>query len=134
MAEYLSEGNRQVAVHAWCAVSIFLFAPLASAEILNDPTRPPASLDAPVRQESGARDAGPVLQSVLISPTRKVAIINGETVRLGEKFGDARVVKIAEDEVVLRNGNDLQVLKLFPQVEKKQGARRSSADPDRGRQ
>jgi MSHA biogenesis protein MshK len=39
-------------------------------------------------------------------------------VNLGEKFGDARVVKISESEVVLRNGSNLQTLKLFPGLEK----------------
>jgi len=65
---------------------------------------------------------------VLISPTRRVAVIDGQTVALGEKFGEARVVRIAEDEVVLRNGQDQQVLKLFPAIEKRRNSRHSAHD------
>ena len=63
--------------------------------------------------------SGPVLQSVLISPERKTAIISGETISLGGQYGKARVVKISESEVVLNNGGNLQTLRLFPEVEKK---------------
>jgi hypothetical protein len=62
------------------------------------------------------------LQSVMISPTRKAAIISGVMVRLGEKYGDAVLVKVAENEVVLRSGNENQVLKLHPGVEKRASA------------
>lgn len=62
----------------------------------------------------------PVLQSVLLSATRKAAIISGQTVMLGEKFGTARLVKLTPSEAVLRTGDSLQVLKLFPDVEKKE--------------
>lgn len=89
------------------------------AQTVNDPTRPPAGFDSGVADASvGA--VGPTLQSVLISPTQKAAIIGGVTVRLGEKYGDAVLVKVAENEVVLRNGTVLQVLKLYPGVEKRE--------------
>jgi MSHA biogenesis protein MshK len=133
MVKHLSKANKQVTIQGWLAVSIFVWTPFAVAENLNDPTRPPASIDRPT-EDSSVRATGPVLQSVLISPSRKVAIINGETVKLGDKFGDARVVKIAETEVVLRNGNDVQVLKLFPQVEKKPNPGRPNANTNVGRQ
>lgn len=88
------------------------------AEGLVDPTRPPAEFLAP--QPGGAEGKGgaPVLQSVIISPQRKAAVINGQTVSLGDSFGDARLVKITESEVVLRSGETVQTLKLFPAVEK----------------
>ncbi|MGH8716745.1 MAG: hypothetical protein ACREUI_08515, partial [Burkholderiales bacterium] len=40
-------------------------------------------------------------------------------VKLGGKYGSARVVKISESGVVLNEGGSLQTLKLFPGVEKK---------------
>ena len=84
-----------------------------------DPTRPPAILTPEAQQGDKVPAAsGPVLQSILISPTRVVAIISGETVRQGDKFGEFRVVKITEEEVVLRSGSQLQTLKLFPDIEK----------------
>lgn len=56
----------------------------------------------------------------MISPTRSAAIINGVTVRLGEKYGDAVLVRVAESEVVLRSGGAQQVLKIHPGVEKRE--------------
>ncbi|RJG07982.1 MSHA biogenesis protein MshK [Noviherbaspirillum cavernae] len=90
-----------------------------------DPTRPPGALDSAY----GAVDAGPVLQSVLIGPGRAEAIISGRTVRLGEQFGDARVIKITDAEVVLRNGSEVQTLKLFPSIEKLPASSRVSNKP-----
>ena len=87
----------------------------AGAENLVDPTRPPAAPSGAV----SVATAELVLQSVLISPGRMIAIINGQTVKLGDTFGDAKVVKISESEVVLRDGNNVQTLKLFPGIEKR---------------
>lgn len=105
----------------------------AFAQGLPDPTRPPVALSDSGQQAAEA--AAPVLQSVLISPSRRLAIIDGQTVRQGEKFGASRVVKITETEVVLRggggNGNTTQILKLFPQVEKRPAASRDQ--PKAGR-
>ena len=69
-------------------------------------------------EQDTSASSGPVLQSVLISSTRRIATINGQAFKPGDKFGEARVVKITETEVVLRNGQEMQTLKLFPQVEK----------------
>jgi MSHA biogenesis protein MshK len=56
---------------------------------------------------------------VLISATRNVAVINGQTVPLGGKFRDATLTRITETGVELRNGSRVEVLRLFPQVQKK---------------
>ena len=82
-----------------------------------DPTRPPYSSRAYAPDESPAK--GPELQSVLLSTTRNIAVISGETVPLGGKFGDATLTRITETGVELRNGSQVEVLRLFPQVEKK---------------
>jgi len=88
---------------------------VASAQITTDPTRPPAQAAAEVPQGAVANQ----LQSVMISPTRKAAIINGVVVELGQKYGDAVLMRVGEDEVVLKSGDSQQVLKLHPAVEKK---------------
>jgi MSHA biogenesis protein MshK len=90
---------------------------VASAQITTDPTRPPTGFAAEAAEGAAA---GNQLQSVMISPTQSAAIINGVRVRLGEKYGDAVLVKVAESEVVLRSGNEQQVLKLYPGVEKRE--------------
>lgn len=92
----------------------------ACAENLPDPTRPPAELvTSPSAPGSAAVPSGPVLQSVQISPSSRSAIISGQRVVQGGAYGDARVVKISESEVVLKSGSDYQTLKLFPGVEKR---------------
>ena len=86
----------------------------AAAQTLADPTRPPAALDA--SRPDGA-DGLPRLQSVLISPRaggRHVAVIDGETVRLGGSFRGARVARMTENQVELVRGRERQVLRLDP--------------------
>ncbi|MFZ3287346.1 MAG: MSHA biogenesis protein MshK [Telluria sp.] len=94
------------------------------AQALADPTRPPAVLAPAVPGTSAlpAEPAEPQLQSVLISVRdggRRVAVIDGQALRLGEKFRDAVLIRITETEVVLRRGRALQVLRLFPAAELK---------------
>ena len=101
--------------------AVLLIAAIASAAAhaapFADPTRPPsAGADA---GPGGQAAAGPRLESVLIAPDRRIAVISGQPVTLGGKFGDARVVRISESEVVLQNGDQRETLKLFPEVEKK---------------
>jgi MSHA biogenesis protein MshK len=90
----------------------------AHAQALDDPTRPPAAL---ISAEAGgvaapAAPGVPQLQSVLIARHpggRHVAVIDGQTVRLGGRFKGAVVSRMTETEVVLSRGAERQVLKLF---------------------
>lgn len=95
-----------------------LLASAAVAQVLKDPTRPPASLLGAAKGAPGtAAPQGPHLQSILIARTpggRHVAVIDGETVRLGDSFRGARVERMTQTEVVLSKGGKKQVLKLFP--------------------
>lgn len=93
-----------------------LTAGLAAAQGLVDPTRPPGG-QAESAQAVGP--GGPVLQSVMLSPSRKAAVISGEMVALGGRYGAAKLVRLTETEAVLKNGADVTVLKLHPLVEKR---------------
>jgi MSHA biogenesis protein MshK len=98
----------------------------AQAQALRDPTRPPN--DAGI-QSGEAAPAANQLQSVLISSGRRVAVISGQAVPLGGMYGEAKVVKITETEVVLKKGTETEVLKLYPDVDKelvKRGAARTA--------
>ena len=88
----------------------------ASAQELRDPTRP-SNLS--VSGQETDVPAQPVLQSVLIGPDRKFAIIDGKNVKLNGKFGDYVLIKLTETEAVLKRGREVQTLKLFPDIEKK---------------
>ena len=60
----------------------------------------------------------PRLESVLIAPDRRIAIISGQRVQLGDRIGGAQVVSITETAVVLRSGLTNETLPLFPQLKK----------------
>lgn len=92
----------------------------SAAQPVSDPTQPPAALMAAPASGAPAVAAAPELQSVLISHNpggRKLALINGQLLRPGERFGNAVVVAIAQTEVTLRRGRTLEKLKLFPPME-----------------
>ncbi|OGB23043.1 MAG: hypothetical protein A3I66_08475 [Burkholderiales bacterium RIFCSPLOWO2_02_FULL_57_36] len=115
-------------------LSTLMLAPMVSGQNLIDPTRPPASLRSAKDGAYLPATSGPVLQSVLVSPARKVAIISGQTVNLGGKFGDARVTKITESEVTLSGSNGVQTLKLFPGIEKNADSNRKYPQAESRRQ
>jgi MSHA biogenesis protein MshK len=93
-----------------------------AAEVLPDPTRPAIDLNATA---AGTPDVVPDepatrgLQSILIAPDYRAAVINGETVRLGDKTGDSKLVEVRENSVVLQNAQGRHVLELFPKVSMK---------------
>lgn len=87
---------------------------------LADPTRPPAAIAAP--EASPAGDAVPAtsgLQSVILKKHgRPAALINGVVVELGGMVGEARLVKVDEDAVVLLGPQGRETLRLIPAAEK----------------
>ena len=104
-----------------------LLAPMAAwCQGLSDPTRPPAGLDTvAISGKSAGAGGGLVLQSVLIAPDIRSAIISGELVQIGEKIGGQRLVRVSETEVVLLEGGVRHTLKLFPGLEKRATSTRS---------
>ncbi len=85
------------------------------AESLPDPTRPPGGVD---ETTSVVVPSGPALQVIRTLDGKRLAIISGQTVKVGGKVGDAIVTRIDEDRVLLRGPEGVQTLKLFPEVEK----------------
>lgn len=124
------------------AVASIVAVQARAAEGLRDPTRPPGAATArPVT--AGDPESDLVLQSVLIAPERRSAIINGRLVIPGDSVAGYRVAGIAESEVVLASGGDLRTLRLFPAVDmlsvgtaqqmEKRKATRKQAKPARPR-
>jgi MSHA biogenesis protein MshK len=83
----------------------------AQAAPFADPTRPP---DAKGDEGDGAARSGPRLESVLIAPDRRIAVISGQQVTIGSRFGDGEVVGITESEVRIRKPAGEESLRLFP--------------------
>jgi len=100
---------------------LMMMSGVASAQTLTDPTQPPPeSRLLPASEADVQVSRGPVLQSVLIGANgRQVAVIDGQTVRRGEKFNGATLVQVGKNQVVLQNGRNKQILTLFPEAAKK---------------
>lgn len=107
-------------VSIFCLLSSVL-SPL-TAEDFPDPTQPPAGINAASSGQGTAVVGLPIsparrgLQSIIISPDRRAAIINGEMAELGAKVGGAKLVEVSESGVVLQGAQGRQVLALFPGV------------------
>lgn len=81
---------------------------------LADPTRPAATAAGQT-----AVAAGPSVQSIIIGPgRRRAAIIDGERVELGGRYGEATVVRITDAGVVLRGSEGETFLPASAGVEK----------------
>ena len=95
----------------------------ARADALADPTRPApewlaAQPTVPGAEVIGA-DTTPGLRVLVIGPTRKFAIIDGQIVRLGGSYNGAKLVSIHPGGVVLQQDGSKESLSMSPAVEKK---------------
>ncbi len=89
----------------------------AGEAALTDPTRPPPEMMALFPASAGAVVlAVPRLQSVMIGSAERSAIIDGQRYKVGDKLGDARLLKISENEVVLAGIGGRQTMTLFAPV------------------
>jgi MSHA biogenesis protein MshK len=76
---------------------------------LPDPTRPQGAAAA-----TGGAPSG--VQSILISPQRRIAVVHGRTVTIGDRVGDAVVVDIRPYEVILKRAGRETSLRLVPRL------------------
>jgi len=119
MAAYLTAALAAIAV---------LGAPRVLAQGLSDPTRPPREiLGGSADAYEPAASSSPV-QVVIISKNRRQATINGRTVNLGERYGNATVVRITDEEIVLQRSEATETIKLYSSVQRNK--RRPAAQAD----
>lgn len=99
-----------------CALAAVSINAPAAAQALPDPTRPPPEAAIASGETSAPPvSEGPQLQSVLVGEHgREVAVIDGKTVRVGEKIDGALLVRVGKNEAVLQRGATRVVLHLFP--------------------
>ena len=107
----------------------------AAAEALRDPTRPAFDVEASgaagnatgggAAASAAAADPavparqGPQLQSIVHrAQGQSLAVIDGRTLRPGDRFGNARVVAIGEHSVTLAGPDGRRVLPLTPAARK----------------
>ncbi len=107
----------------------------SSAQTLVDPTRPPLELIAAMAGADKGAAAGaatrPRLESILLSSTRKGAIINGQYVPLGGSYGKSTLVGVMATGVTLETGRKLEVLQLYPSLEKASVASGAEGKPEK---
>ncbi len=83
------------------------------ARTLPDPTRPPDVMLVVPDRASEKTAVEPILQSVLISPSRKIAVISGQIMLLNDVFGEFKLVSINPSSVLLKNGKSEKRLFLL---------------------
>ncbi len=73
-----------------------------------DPTRPPSPAEVAAWFGSGSeqQQAPFRLQSILLSPERRIAIIDGQRLRVGERLGNAEVLAIEPGRVMLERAGE----------------------------
>jgi len=86
----------------------------ASVHALQDPTQPtdPEQFFGSADSHSGSSWS---LQSILSSPQRRIAVINGTRVKEGDRIGSARVIRIHDSHVLLGTSGRRLTLHLFPE-------------------
>lgn len=120
--------DRLMLAQAIAAAATLALSAGSSAQALTDPTRPPLEL---MSAATAAATTRTPLQSILLSSTRKGAIINGQYVALGGTYGRARLVKITATEVTLKGDHGLEVLQLHPPMEKTSAASSDDRKPEK---
>ena len=93
--------------------SAMLLAVASQAAPFGDPFRPPRQVEA-AGEDATRPPAALRLESLLIAPDRRVAVINGQQYVEGARIGDGRVLRISESEVVIRHPDREERLTLFP--------------------
>ena len=77
---------------------------LTGATTLTDPTRPPDIL---IPAAKKLRMAGSMqLTAIFIYPNRRFAVINGQSVSVGDKIGEYTIINIQHDTVELKGLQD----------------------------
>ena len=107
MAAYLTLG---------LALVVSLGAPRTLAQGLNDPTRPPLGIPG-ANAFDPAASSSPA-QVVIISKERRQATINGRTVSLGGRYGNATLVRISDEEIVLQRPEGTETIKHYSSVQR----------------
>lgn len=98
---------------SWIAFLTILPAVAFAQGEVRDPTRPPTQAEIQAWFDNGpeSEQRSPFrLQSILLAPDRRIAVIDGQRLRLGETLKDAQVKAIEPGRVVLeREGERIEL-------------------------
>src|SRR6266481_578305 len=111
------------------ALIVSLGAPRSLAQGLSDPTRPPPEILGGSAEGYEAEASSSPAQVVVISKDRRQVTINGRTVNLGERYGNATVVRITDEEIILQRPEATETIKLYSSVQRKKHWPAAQTDP-----
>lgn len=102
--------------------------PAHAEEALSDPTRPPAAaLVSPAAPDTTAPErADMTLQAIVEAAGRRVAVVNGTRVEVGERVAGARILAIGSNHVRLQRADEtIDLVLVSPAFERaREGATR----------
>ena len=108
---------------AYCSLGILFGAQMAMAQLL-DPMAPPGVSAPGTAGASTRRGGASELQAVISGPGRRLAVINGDVVRVGETIpGNGQLLSVDPDSAIVRSGDKNVRLRLHPDTTKKDLAR-----------
>jgi hypothetical protein len=100
-------------------VSVLMLCTAAHAQSPRDPTMPPISALAPERAASAAAAADEMRPlSVLTRDGRAFVVVGTRLYAPGQLLGAARIERITETEVWLREGKQLRKVQLFAGIQR----------------
>jgi len=105
-----------MAAYLRLGLALALGAQQALAQGLSDPTRPPWIGGADATEPAAAA------QVVIVSKDRSQATINGQIVNLGGRYGNATLVRITDEEIVLQRPKGTETIRLYSSVQRKKHA------------
>jgi len=95
-------------------LSLLLVSGLACAQGI-DPTQPPANL-LPAEGDAAPSESLPTLQSVLRTAKGSRAVIDGQSLKVGDEYAGTRVLAISPQAVLIERREQRQLLRLAEPV------------------
>jgi MSHA biogenesis protein MshK len=99
------------------SIGCFICIMVAFASPLRDPTEPPIGISIVDSKEG---HEGIVINSIIVSRARRIALINGEYVKAGDMIGGKKVISIRRNYVLFsQNGKKFKVYLIEGDVRKR---------------
>ncbi|NND89231.1 MAG: hypothetical protein HKN42_00105 [Granulosicoccus sp.] len=107
-----------MALNKWHLLFLAIYASLIAlpnfASGLIDPTQPPKTQKPNTSTPTAPSPRGWTLESTLVAPDRRVAVINGKLVSEGDSVDGARVIEIRKFDVLVKTSSRHLTLQLLP--------------------
>lgn len=106
----------------------------SGAQPLRDPTRPPPDASPVTSKPAPSKRGRMILQTVVVSSDRRIAVISGRVMSVGDTLYGFRLAEIREGEVVMKGSKGTRTLRLYPEVNKVASTMTASPEKMKGPQ